>query len=99
MGSMEVEQIKSEVLRTDQLIQMHTGRIPEFFRPPYIDLSETLFNSVDKPFICGSDCKDWDDSVSCDVVYFCMKIVNYKVFQEQKHAVGVKTDCKITMFF
>ena len=66
MGSMEVEQIKSEVLRTDQLIQMHTGRIPDFFRPPYIDLSETLFNSVDKPFICGSDCKDWDDSVSCD---------------------------------
>ena len=66
MGKMDAEQIKSEVSRTDRIIQEHTGRIPEFFRPPYIDLSETLFNSVEKPFICGADCKDWDDSVSCD---------------------------------
>ncbi|MBP5438190.1 MAG: polysaccharide deacetylase family protein [Treponema sp.] len=66
MGSMGADEIKSEVLRTDEAIFAHTGRIPEFFRPPYIDLSETLFNSVDKPFICGADCQDWEDSVSCD---------------------------------
>ena len=66
MGSMAEDEIKSEVSRTDQIIKEHTGRIPEFFRPPYIDLSETLFNSVEKPFICGADCQDWEDSVSCD---------------------------------
>ncbi|MCR5316814.1 MAG: polysaccharide deacetylase family protein [Treponema sp.] len=65
MGSMGAEEIKSEVLRTDTLIEKYTGRIPEFFRPPYIDLSETLYKSVDKPFICGADCQDWEDSVSC----------------------------------
>jgi len=66
MGSMTAGQIEDEVCRTDTLIERHTGRIPEFFRPPYIDLSETLFNSVDKTFICGADCQDWEDSVSCD---------------------------------
>jgi len=64
MGAMSAEEIKSEIRRTDEMILRHTGRCPEFFRPPFIDVSETLYSCVDKPFICGSDCQDWDDSVT-----------------------------------
>lgn len=64
MAELSGEQIKSEIQKTCSLIQKITGKSPAFFRPPYIDLSPVLFESVDLPFICGSDCRDWQDSVS-----------------------------------
>ena len=41
--------------------QILTGKVPEFFRPPYISVNQTLFDSIKTPFICGKDCRDWED--------------------------------------
>lgn len=40
------------------------GVYPKFFRPPYIAVSPTMYESIDLPFICGYGCNDWDASVT-----------------------------------
>ena len=44
-------------------IEKITGRVPEFFRPPYIAYDDYTFDVVDKTFICGLGCDDWDEKV------------------------------------
>ena len=56
---MSLEEIRAEISRcTGQIIAL-TGRAPRFFRPPYIDVSRTLYDEVGLGFICGAGCKDW----------------------------------------
>lgn len=66
MSDMGEEQIRKELLDTDGLVLLATGRVPKFFRPPYIGLSDTLFASVDKTFICGFNAEDWDPSIETE---------------------------------
>ena len=66
MDSLSAEEIREEYARCDKAIFDVTGRQPEFFRPPYISVSQTLFDCIDQPFICGKDCRDWEDSVSVE---------------------------------
>ncbi len=66
MSDMGEEQIRKELLDTDGLVLLATGRVPKFFRPPYIGLSDTLFASVDKTFICGFNAEDWDSSIETE---------------------------------
>lgn len=66
MSDMGEEQIRKELLDTDGLVFLATGRVPKFFRPPYIGLSDTLFASVDKTFICGFNAEDWDPSIETE---------------------------------
>ena len=61
MNELNAEQISDEYSKTDEAIEKVTGKIPEFFRPPYIDVSQTLFDTIKTPFICGKDCLDWED--------------------------------------
>ena len=59
MSGMTAEEIRAEISRcTGQIIAL-TGRAPRFFRPPYIDVSRTLYDEVGLGFICGAGCKDW----------------------------------------
>lgn len=64
MGSLTEDQIKEQIEKTDALIQKYTGTTPQFFRPPYIDHNELMHKTIDKTFICGYSCQDWDENVS-----------------------------------
>ena len=58
MGKMTPEEIRREIDVCSEKVAEITGEKPKFFRPPYIDVSPTLFDAVDRPFICGVGCQD-----------------------------------------
>ena len=66
MNNMAPEEIREEIRGCTEKIVEITGEEPLFFRPPYISLSQTLFDTVDLTFICGSGCEDWVPSVSAE---------------------------------
>lgn len=61
MAKLSHEQILEEYAKNDEAISKITGKVPEFFRPPYISVNQTLFDSIKTSFICGKDCRDWED--------------------------------------
>ena len=67
MTKMTEKQIKSEINFTSEKVKKITGKAPVFFRPPYIAVNKTMFDSIDLPFICGCGANDWEDSVSADM--------------------------------
>ena len=66
MDKMTVEQIREEVAECTRQIVEITGRQPMFFRPPFISLSQEMFDNIDLTFICGSGCEDWVPTVSAE---------------------------------
>jgi hypothetical protein len=40
------------------------GVTPKFFRPPYIETNNIMYQTIDLPFINGINCNDWENSVS-----------------------------------
>lgn len=64
MSQMSPAQIREEIERCSRQIVAITGRPPQFFRPPYIDVSDTLFGAADLTFICGVGCEDWVPQVT-----------------------------------
>ena len=66
MNVLSAEEIREEIRVCTEKITEITGEAPRFFRPPYISLSQTLFDSVDLPFICGSGCEDWVPAVPAE---------------------------------
>ena len=59
MADMPPEQIHAEIQQCSDQIADITGSLPRFFRPPYISVSDTLFENVSLVFISGSGCRDW----------------------------------------
>lgn len=68
MNKMTAEDIKAEMEYTDEKIKDITGITPRFFRPPYIAVNDTMFENIDKPFISGVGCNDWDESVTAGTI-------------------------------
>ena len=66
MSQMTPEQIRQEVGECTRRIMEITGKEPSFFRPPFIAVSQPLFDHVDLTFICGSGCEDWVPTVSAE---------------------------------
>lgn len=67
MSKMTRSQIIEEYEKTDLLLEELTGRRAEFFRPPYLDVSDDVYEAVKVPFIFGKgDCKDWEVSSTKD---------------------------------
>lgn len=66
MKSMEKATIRDEFEKTSDLIEKHAGSRPIFFRPPYISVSDTMYEAIDVPFICGLGVEDWVATVSAD---------------------------------
>lgn len=64
MGGMASELIKDEVSFVDEKVMDIIGEPTKFFRPPFIDVSQTMYDSIDIPFICGIDCKDYMENVT-----------------------------------
>lgn len=69
MTKMSAEEIGAEILYTDLKVEEAVGRLPQFFRPPYIAYNETMFQTVDKTFICGVGAEDYNDAVSAEERY------------------------------
>lgn len=66
MSKMDAETIRAEIAETTRRIEEFAGVTPRFFRPPFISLSDTMYESIDLPFICGEDSRDWDPSTSTE---------------------------------
>lgn len=66
MAELGAERIRKELLDTDALVYFVTGRVPVFFRPPFISVSDTLYENVDKTFICGFNAEDWVPAIPAE---------------------------------
>ena len=69
MAEMSIEQIKDEYKKCDDAIIELTGKKAEFFRPPYISVSEKMYDAIKVPFICGKSSNDWDPNFGADYRY------------------------------
>jgi len=58
--------ILSEVKVTNEKVRLVTGREPVFFRPPYIAVNQTVYDSIDMPLVCGIGSDDWDPKVTIE---------------------------------
>lgn len=66
MGAMSAEEIKAEVGYVNEKVYDITGEYPKYFRPPFIDTSQTMYENIDMPFICGIDCQDYMENVTAE---------------------------------
>ncbi len=64
MGSMSAEEIMAEVEYVNEKVIEITGEAPKFFRPPFIDVSQTMCDTIELPMICGIDCQDYMENVT-----------------------------------
>ena len=64
MGSMSPEDIKAEIAYVDEKVTEITGEPTRFFRPPFIEVSQTMYDNIELPFICGIDCQDYMENVT-----------------------------------
>ena len=64
MNQMTADEIFEEITTTNQLVYYIIGEYPAFFRPPYIAVNDTMFQTIDMPFVCGYGCNDWDNNVN-----------------------------------
>lgn len=58
------QEIVEEIQYTTDLIEEITGEKPEFFRPPFIDYDQKMYDLIDLGFICGYGCEDWLPTVT-----------------------------------
>ncbi len=66
MNKMPKEEIAEEIRKTSEKITEITGKEPRFFRPPYIEVNDLMYEVIDMPFICGQGAEDWVPEVSAD---------------------------------
>ena len=64
MNQMTEEEIRAEVQTCTDRITEITGTAPSFFRPPFIAVSQAMYDVIDLTFICGVGCEDWVPDVS-----------------------------------
>lgn len=64
MPSLTDREILDEIGYTSDIIEEITGDKPQFFRPPYIDYNQKMYDLIDMTFICGYGCEDWLPEVS-----------------------------------
>ncbi|MBQ3940886.1 MAG: polysaccharide deacetylase family protein [Oscillospiraceae bacterium] len=69
LDAMPAAAVEAEVSAVSQKIRRITGAPPRFFRPPYIAVSETMFQSVGLPFIAGFGVDDYLESVTAQERY------------------------------
>ncbi|MCR4763539.1 MAG: polysaccharide deacetylase family protein [Lachnospiraceae bacterium] len=63
MDTLDADTIREEIRYTSERIFELTGEMPRFFRPPFIDVNETMVENIDLPFICGHGGRDWEPDV------------------------------------
>lgn len=58
MSEMTAEQLQDEISYVDEYVYEITGEHTKFFRPPYISVSQSMYDTIEQPFICGVGCND-----------------------------------------
>ncbi len=53
MTIMTAEEIIAEMEYVDEAVYSITGAYPKFFRPPYLNVNQTMYDAIDIPFITG----------------------------------------------
>jgi peptidoglycan/xylan/chitin deacetylase (PgdA/CDA1 family) len=69
MSKLTPEEIREEYKKCDDVITELTGVRPSFFRPPFVDLSQAMYDNISVPFICGRGCFDWEPDKDADFRY------------------------------
>ncbi len=64
MPKLSRQEIVEEIQYTSGLIEEITGEKPAFFRPPFIDYDQKMYDLIDLGFICGYGCEDWLPTVT-----------------------------------
>lgn len=64
MSKMSAEELNEEISYVDEKVKEITGEPTKFFRPPFIDVSQGMYDAIDLPFICGIDCQDYMANVT-----------------------------------
>ena len=64
MSGMTADKVRMEVNFTSHVIRQVSGRMPQFFRAPYLDTSDLMYETIDLTFIGGFDVKDWEPAVT-----------------------------------
>ncbi len=66
MDKLSAEEIAEEVTYVNEKVIEITGEAPTFFRPPYIAVNDTMFETIEMPFIAGYGANDWEDRVTAE---------------------------------
>ena len=68
LAEFAADDIRKEIEDTTKKIEtLSDGRVtPKFFRPPYLSVSDTMFDNIDLPFVDGVDSRDWDAPVTVE---------------------------------
>ena len=64
MPKLTDEEICAEIRYTTEKIVEVLGEEPKFFRPPFIDVDDRMYDLIDLTFIEGHGCEDWVPEVS-----------------------------------
>lgn len=59
MTKIDKQEIEDEINKTSELVEKYTGKKPEYFRPPFINVNDLMFDTIDLTFICGTCSQDW----------------------------------------
>ncbi len=66
MNEMSAEDCTAEIQYVDEKVFEITGEHTKFFRPPYIAISNQMWDYIDIPFISGVGCDDWNPKVTTE---------------------------------
>ncbi len=59
MGAMTAEQLIDEITYVQDKVYEYTGTTPVLFRPPFLNVSQTMHANIAQTFIFGRDSLDW----------------------------------------
>lgn len=64
MSKMSADELQVEISDVDEKVKEITGEETKFFRPPFIDVSQSMYDNISHPFICGIDPRDYMENIS-----------------------------------
>ncbi len=68
MSVMSAEEIQAEMEYVDEWVYSITGEYPKFFRPPYLNVSQTMYDAIEIPFITGLSSGDSNSEATAQTV-------------------------------
>ena len=68
MTQMTYDDIVAEMTYVNEAVYGITGEYPKFFRPPYLNVNDTMYEAIEIPFITGFSSSDSNSSLTADDV-------------------------------
>lgn len=69
MPALSDEEILEEIQYVEDYVTEITGEGTKYFRAPFIDVNDKMYELIDQIFICGIGCSDYMDTVTADDRY------------------------------